>query len=98
MHSLVIVGNRTAWASLAARLKQISVAWTISILTARVSPISSVQSNPYFCLTALGITDEVEKLGLKGNKKKKSKKLDEDYMVPFHSLIPDRCLIINTFT
>lgn len=29
--------------------------------------------------SALGISDEVEKLGLKGNKKKKSKKLDEDY-------------------
>lgn len=28
---------------------------------------------------ALGITDEVEKLGLKGSKKRKSKKLDEDY-------------------
>ncbi|KAL4077501.1 hypothetical protein J3A83DRAFT_4356538 [Scleroderma citrinum] len=31
-------------------------------------------------LDALGITDEVEKLGLKGSKKKKSKKLDEDYL------------------
>jgi hypothetical protein len=31
--------------------------------------------------SALGITDEVEMLGLKGSKKKKSKKLDEDYMV-----------------
>lgn len=28
---------------------------------------------------ALGISDEVEKLGLKGSKKKKSRKLDEDY-------------------
>ncbi|EKM52685.1 uncharacterized protein PHACADRAFT_211907 [Phanerochaete carnosa HHB-10118-sp] len=31
-------------------------------------------------LDALGITDEVEMLGLKGNKKKKSKKLDEDFI------------------
>jgi hypothetical protein len=31
--------------------------------------------------TALGIADEVERLGLKGSKKKKGKKLDEDYMV-----------------
>lgn len=31
--------------------------------------------------TALGISDEVELYGLKGNKKKKGKKLDEDYMV-----------------
>ena len=30
-------------------------------------------------ISALGITDEVEKLGLKGSKRKKSKKLDEDY-------------------
>lgn len=30
-------------------------------------------------LDALGITDEVEELGLKGSKKKKGKKLDEDY-------------------
>lgn len=30
-------------------------------------------------ILALGISDEVEKLGLKGSKKRKSKKLDEDY-------------------
>lgn len=30
-------------------------------------------------IPALGISDEVEKLGLKGSKKRKSKKLDEDY-------------------
>lgn len=33
----------------------------------------------HLCASALGISDEVEKLGLKGSKKKKSKKLDEDY-------------------
>ena len=32
-------------------------------------------------LTALGIADEVDRLGLKGSKKKRSKKLDEDWMV-----------------
>jgi len=37
----------------------------------------SPPTHPY--ITALGITDEVEKLGLKGGKKKKGKKLDEDY-------------------
>ncbi|EIW76613.1 SET domain-containing protein [Coniophora puteana RWD-64-598 SS2] len=31
-------------------------------------------------LDALGISDEVEKYGLKGSKKKKGRKLDEDYM------------------
>jgi hypothetical protein len=30
---------------------------------------------------ALGIADEIDRLGLKGSKKKKSKKLDEDWMV-----------------
>ena len=33
-----------------------------------------------FC-SALGITEEVEKLGLKGSKKKRGKKLDEDFIV-----------------
>lgn len=32
-------------------------------------------------MLALGIADEVERLGLKGNKKKKGKKLDEDFTV-----------------
>jgi len=32
-------------------------------------------------VAALGISDEVDRLGLKGSKKKKSKKLDEDWMV-----------------
>jgi histone-lysine N-methyltransferase SETD2 len=36
----------------------------------------------------LGISDEVEKLGLKGNKRKKSRKLDEDFTVTFHSYNP----------
>lgn len=31
--------------------------------------------------TALGISDEVDKFAMKGNKKKKGRKLDEDYMV-----------------
>lgn len=38
---------------------------------------ASTPTHPY--VSALGISDEVEKLGLKGSKKKKSKKLDEDY-------------------
>ena len=45
-----------------------------------------------FCYTqyvdfiALGITDEVEALGLKGSKKKKGRKLDEDYMVSIRTI------------
>ncbi|KDQ55897.1 hypothetical protein JAAARDRAFT_132908 [Jaapia argillacea MUCL 33604] len=38
-------------------------------------------------LEALGITDEVEQLGLKGSKKKKGKKLDEDYMPVLKPLV-----------
>ncbi|KAF9228124.1 hypothetical protein BS17DRAFT_745368 [Gyrodon lividus] len=38
-------------------------------------------------LDALGISDEVEKYGLKGSKKKKSKKLDEDYMPELKPLV-----------
>ena len=35
-------------------------------------------------LDALGISDEVDRLGLKGSKKKKGKKLDEDFVVRCH--------------
>ena len=35
-------------------------------------------------LVALGIADEVEQLGLKGSKKRKGKKLDEDFVVCFY--------------
>ena len=35
----------------------------------------------FMIFVALGISDEVELLGLKGSKKKKGRKLDEDYMV-----------------
>jgi hypothetical protein len=43
-----------------------------------------------FCFgsTALGIADEVEALGLKGNRKKKGLKLDEDFVVR-HACWPD---------
>lgn len=37
--------------------------------------------------SALGISDEVEMLGLKGSKKRRSKKLDEDYMVCLASTV-----------
>jgi hypothetical protein len=38
------------------------------------------------CIPALGITDDVELLGLKGSKKKRSKKLDEDWTVRYTRL------------
>lgn len=53
-----------------------------SILTVRFvcSPICHVVYL-YALRAALGIADEVDRLGLKGSKKKRSKKLDEDWMV-----------------
>lgn len=39
-----------------------------------------------FTCAALGISDEVDKFALKGNKKKKGRKLDEDYMVSMISI------------
>jgi hypothetical protein len=47
--------------------------------------------------TALGISDEVEMFGLKGNKKKKSKKLDEDWVVSNCKNVLSQCLIIKPF-
>lgn len=44
-----------------------------------VSCLSELSVLTHLDISALGISDEVEKLGLKGSKKKKSKKLDEDY-------------------
>ena len=42
-------------------------------------PVHSSHLINLTCPPALGISDEVALYGLKGNKKKKSKKLDEDY-------------------
>ena len=44
-----------------------------------ISHTSIFSASTHLYISALGITDEVEKFGLKGNKKRKSKKLDEDY-------------------
>ena len=38
---------------------------------------------------ALGITDDVERLSLKGSRKKKGKKLDEDFVVSFLARLID---------
>ena len=48
-----------------------------------VRPIPSIPLYAFLraLVAALGIADEVDRLGLKGSKKKKSKKLDEDWMV-----------------
>ncbi|VDB94051.1 unnamed protein product [Peniophora sp. CBMAI 1063] len=42
-------------------------------------------------LDALGLTEEVERLGLKGNKKKKGKKLDEDWSPDLKALTSKEC-------
>lgn len=79
--SRVIVENLTVWASLVARPRLISLGWMIYTLTVRPRASSQFLIANVPVLLALGISDEVEMLGLKGSKKRKSKKLDEDYMV-----------------
>ena len=80
MRSRVIAERTSALALLAGRRRPIWLGWTTSILMVRsFRRLYSLYS--YALLTALGIADEVDRLGLKGSKKKKSKKLDEDWMV-----------------
>lgn len=74
----VSVGSLIVWGTSVERLRRILLLWMIYISMVRFhSPILNAFTHPY--ALALGISDEVEKLGLKGSKKKKSKKLDEDY-------------------
>jgi hypothetical protein len=47
------------------------------------------------CVSALGIADEVDRLGLKGSKKKRSKKLDEDWMVLVADILPVRVKVLK---
>ena len=46
----------------------------------------------YIIPPALGIDDEVEALQLKGTKKKKAKKLDEDFIVRHFLILADTVL------
>lgn len=43
--------------------------------------LSNVETQLRSLFSALGITEDVEKYSLKGTKRKKGKKLDEDYLV-----------------
>ena len=79
-HSRVIAVNLTAWGSSVARLRLISLGWMIFTSMVRLGIPYLLFANTLVS-SALGISDEVEMLGLKGSKKRKSKKLDEDYMV-----------------
>jgi hypothetical protein len=79
-HNPATVVSLIALASWAAKHRQILVEWTISTWMVRSSLFSGFPALITLRL-ALGITEEVEKLGLKGSKKKKGKKLDEDYVV-----------------
>jgi hypothetical protein len=79
--SRVIAENLTVWASSVARPRLISLGWMIYTSTVRPRASSRFLIANVPVLLALGISDEVEMLGLKGSKKRKSKKLDEDYMV-----------------
>lgn len=76
-HSSAFVESRIVWGISAARLRRILLLWMIC--TSMVCPTRLFLAPTHLYISALGITDEVEKFGLKGNKKRKSKKLDEDY-------------------
>lgn len=66
------------WGLLEARLRRILLLWMICISMASFHTYI-LDALAHLHILALGISDEVEKLGLKGSKKRKSKKLDEDY-------------------
>jgi hypothetical protein len=74
--------SQTASARLEARRKPISAVWMTYTLT-----VSNVIQRHHSCpltismISALGIADDVAALGLKGTKKKKGRKLDEDFIV-----------------
>jgi len=76
-HSSAFVESQIVWGTLAARLRLILLLWMIYSSMVGVTSLFERLHSPR--ISALGITDEVEKLGLKGSKRKKSKKLDEDY-------------------
>lgn len=91
-HSRVTVERPTVLASWVARPRLILLGWMTFILMVRLlsNTLPLIVNAP--TLLALGITDEVEKLGLKGNKKKKGRKLDEDYMVCL-AIVPSLLLL-----
>jgi hypothetical protein len=80
-HNRVTAERPTVLASWVARHRLILLGWMTFILMVRLPANTLLMIANASALLALGITDEVEKLGLKGNKKRKGRKLDEDYMV-----------------
>ena len=87
MHSHATVVNQTALASLVARPRRIWLQWTTCTWTVRAVASLNTARMPDAMYVALGIADEVEMYGLKGSKKKKGKKLDEDFIVRSPALI-----------
>jgi hypothetical protein len=80
--SLVTVVKPTASAFSVGKHRQMWLPWMISISMVHASfSHEPVAHSAQHIFSALGISDEVERYGLKGNKKKKSKQLDEDYVV-----------------
>jgi hypothetical protein len=59
-------------------------------------PYATVMSTDWSVLltTALGITEDVEKYSLRGTRRKKGKKLDEDYLVSIQYM--DRTPILTS--
>jgi hypothetical protein len=95
MHKSATVASRIAQGSSEAKCKLIWALWTIFISKAssiwggliNVVP-NSIRCDS--CKTALGVSEEVAANGLKGNKKKRAKRLDEDFNVSHAENTPMR--------
>ena len=85
--NLATVASPTASAILVGRPRQISPLWMTCIWMVRMFIRGQIAWIADVVCVALGITDEVEMYGLKGSKKKKGKKLDEDFIVRLPSFL-----------
>ena len=93
-HSRATVANQNAWASLVVRLRRILVAWMTCISKVLLCYHLS-DTRLIIMRAALGISDEVDKFALKGNKKKKGRKLDEDYTVSIRPLLTSETSVLT---
>lgn len=80
-HNLAIAASLTVLDTLGAKRKPTLAAWTTCILMVNMNSLIEASKLISFVYAALGITDEVEQLSLRGTKKKKGRKLDEDFIV-----------------
>ena len=83
MLKFAIVASQIARVSSEAKYRPIWAPWMT--FTSKVSLGCESAHQPVTlmscCATALGVSEEIAALGLKGNKKKRAKRLDEDFNV-----------------